>query len=108
MITSLIQASRLILTHLLTEMKMILLQISPIREPVINLDVHNPLRQRIRETEPVTNLDLHTPLPSNKKDHFQHDQQQIINRLEAQISALKSHLKCEVSTMNSRIDLYQK
>ena len=55
--------------------------------------------------EPVTNPDLHTPLQSNKKDHFQHDQQQIINRLEAQISALKSHLKCEVSTMNSRIDL---
>ena len=55
--------------------------------------------------EPVTNPDLHTPLQSNKKDHFQHDQQQIVNRLEAQISALKSHLKCEVSTMNSRIDL---
>ena len=55
--------------------------------------------------EPVTNPDLHTPLQSNKKDHFQHDQQQIINRLEEQISALKSHLKCEVSTMNSRIDL---
>ena len=80
-------------------------EISPIGEPVINLDLHNPLAQPIRETEPVTNPDLHTPLPSNKKDHFQHDQQQIINRLEAQISALKSHLKCEVSTMNSRIDL---
>ena len=80
-------------------------EISPIREPVINLDVHNPLAQPIRETEPVRNPDLHTPLPSNKKDHFQHYKQQIINRLEAQISALKSHLKCEVSTMNSRIDL---
>ena len=55
--------------------------------------------------EPVTNPDLRTPLPSNKKDHFRHDQQQIINRLEAQISALKSHLKCEVSPMYSRIDL---
>ena len=55
--------------------------------------------------EPVRNPDLHTPLSSNKKDHFQHDQQQTINRLEAQISALKNHLKCEVSTMNSRIDL---
>ena len=42
-------------------------EISPIREPVINLDVHNPLAQPIRETEPVTNPDLHTPLPSNKK-----------------------------------------
>ena len=80
-------------------------EISPIREPVINLDVHNPLAQPIRETEPLTNPDLHTPLSSNKKNHFQHHQQQIINRLEAQISALKSHLKCEVSTMNSRIDL---
>ena len=68
-------------------------EISPIREPVINLDVHNPLAQPIRETEPVTNPDLDTPLQSNKKDHFQHDQQQIINRLEVQISALKSHLK---------------
>ena len=28
-----------------------------------------------------------------------------MNRLEAQISALKCHLKCEVSTMYSRIDL---
>ena len=80
-------------------------EISPIREPVINLDVHNPLAQPTREAEPVANLDLHTPLPSNEKDHFQHDQQQIINRLEVQISALKSHLKCEISTMNSRIDL---
>ena len=80
-------------------------KISPIRELVINLDVHNPLTQPIREREPVTNPDLHSSLPSNKKDHFQHDKQQIIKRLEAQISALKSHLKCEVSTMNSRIDL---
>ena len=80
-------------------------EISPIREPVINLDVHNPLAQPIRETEPVTNPDLHTPLPSNKKDHFQQDQQQIINRLETQISALKSNLKCKVSTINSRLDL---
>ena len=76
-------------------------EISPIREPVINLDVHNPLAQPIREMEPVTNPDLHTPSQSNQKDHFQHDQQQII----PQISALKSHLKCEVSTMNSRKDL---
>ena len=76
-------------------------EISPMREPVINVDVHNPLAQPIREMEPVTNPDLHTPSQSNKKDHFQHDQQQII----PQISALKSHLKCEVSTMNSRIDL---
>ena len=80
-------------------------EISPIREPVINLDVHNPLAQPIRETEPVTNPDLHTPLPSNKKDHFQQDQQQIINRFETQISALKSNLKCKVSTINSRLDL---
>ena len=53
----------------------------------------------------MINPDLHTPLPSNKKDHFQHDQQQIIHRPEAQIAALKSYLKSEVSTMNSRIDL---
>ena len=45
-------------------------EISPIREPLINLDAHNPLAQPIRETEPITNPDLHTPLPSNKKDHF--------------------------------------
>ena len=80
-------------------------EILPIREPVINPGVHYPLPQPIRETEPVINPDLHTPLPSNKKDNFQHDRQKIINRLEAQVSALKSHLKCEVSTMNSRIDL---
>ena len=43
-------------------------EISPIRETVINLDVHNPLAQPIRETEPVTNPDLHTTLPSNKRD----------------------------------------
>ena len=64
-------------------------EISPIKESVINLDVHNPLTQPIRETKPVINL----------------DQQQIMNRFKAQISALKSHLKCKVSTMNSRIDL---
>ena len=28
-------------------------EISPIREPVISVDVHNPLAQHIRETEPV-------------------------------------------------------
>ena len=50
-------------------------EISPIREPVINPDVHNPLPRPSTETEPVINHDLHTPLPSNKKDHFQHDQQ---------------------------------
>ena len=55
--------------------------ISPIRKPVINPDVRNPLSQPIRETEPVINPDLHILVPSNKKDHFQHDQQQIINRL---------------------------
>ena len=108
MITNLILVSILILFTLrftYRNEKDITQEISPIIEPVINLDVHNPLAQPIRETELVTNPDVHTPLPSNKKDHFQHDQQQIINRLEAQISALNSHLKCEVSTMNSRLDL---
>ena len=83
-------------------------EISPIGEPVINLDLHNPLAQPIRETEPVTNPDLHTPLPSNKKDHFQHDQQQIIYKLEAQISVLNSHLNCKVYTRNSRRALLSK
>ena len=59
---------------------------------------NNPLAQPIRETEPVIaisnpNPDLHTPLSENKKDHFEQDQQQIINRLDAQISALDSRLK---------------
>ena len=40
--------------------------ISPIREPVINSDVHNLLPQPIRKTEPVINPDLHTSLASNK------------------------------------------
>ena len=79
-------------------------EISLIREAVVNADVHNPLSQTNGETDPVLNPDLHTPLPSNKKDHFQQDQQQIINRLEAEISAWKSHLKCNVSTMNDTID----
>ena len=108
MITNLILVSILILFTLpftYRNEKDITQEISPIIEPVINLDVHNPLAQPIRETELVTNPDVHTPLPSNKKDHFQHDQQQIINRLEAQISALNCHLKCEVSTINSRLDL---
>lgn len=45
------------------------------------------------------------PLLSNKKDHFQHNQQRIINRFKAKISAFKSHLECKVPTMNSGIDL---
>ena len=36
---------------------------SPIREPIINPGVHNPLPLPIRETESVINPDLHTPLP---------------------------------------------
>ena len=60
--------------------------------------------QPIREMQPVS-PDLYTPLPSNKKDHLQRNQQQVINRLEAQISALKSHLKYEVSITNSKINL---
>ena len=87
----------------------IIQEISPIRKPVINPDVHNPLLQPIRETELVINPDLPKlvtdPLPSNKNDHFQHNQQRIINRFEVKISALKSHLKCKVSTMNYKIDL---
>ena len=71
-------------------------EISPIRETVINSDVHNSLLQTITETEPVINPDLHTPLASNKKDNFQ---QQITN------ICFETHLKCEVSTMKSRIDL---
>ena len=39
-------------------------EISPIRESVINLDAHNPLPQPIRETDPVINPDLHPPLRS--------------------------------------------
>ena len=82
-------------------------EISPFREPAINSDALKPLLQLIRETEPVINLDLGTSLAPNKKDHLHHNQKQI-NRLHAQISALKSHLKCEVSTMNNRIDLLPK
>ena len=74
-------------------------EISPIRETVINSDVHNSLLQTIAETESVINPDLHTPLASNKKDNFQHHQQQITN------ICFETHLKCEVSNMKSRIDL---
>ena len=46
----------------------------------------------IKEPEPVINPNLHTPLPSNKKYHIQHEKQQIINRLGAQMSAMNSRI----------------
>ena len=79
-------------------------EISPIREPVTSPVIINPLPQPIREMQPLS-PDLYTPLPSNKKDHLRRNQQQVINKLEAQISALKSHLKYEVFTTNSKINL---
>ena len=110
MITNLILVSTLISSHFTYRNEQDIIQeISPIRKPVINPDIHNLLLQPIRETELVINPDLPKlvidTLPSNKKDHFQHNQQRIINRFEAKISALKSHLKCKVSTMNCKIDL---
>ena len=47
----------------------------------------------IKDTEPVINPNLHTPLQSNKKHQIQHEQQQIINRLKVQMSAMISIIK---------------
>ena len=43
-------------------------------------------------------------MPQNKSDISFEEHQQFIYKIEAQMSALKSHLKCELSMVSSKID----
>ena len=56
------------------------------------------------EITPEITLNVNTPLPQNKSNISFEEHQQFIYRIEAQMSALKSHMKCELSTMSSKID----
>ena len=54
------------------------------------------------ETTPSINQENMTPLCRGEKEFFRKEDPQI-SKLEAQIAALKSHLKCEVISINSKI-----
>ena len=54
------------------------------------------------ETTPSINQENMTPLCRGEKEFFRKEYPQI-SKLEAQIAALKSHLKCEFISMNSKI-----
>ena len=56
------------------------------------------------EIAPEITSNVNTPLPQNKSNISFEEHQQFIYRIEAQMSALKSHMKCEWSTMSSKID----
>ena len=56
------------------------------------------------EIAPEITSNVNTPLPQNKSNISFEEHQQFIYRIEAQMSALKSHMKCELSTMSSKID----
>ena len=48
--------------------------------------------------------DGNTPLSRNKNNILFEEHQQFINMIEAQMSVSKSHMKCELSPMSSKID----
>ena len=56
------------------------------------------------EIAPEITSNVKTPLPQNKSNISFEEHQEFIYRIEAQISALKSHMKCEWSTMSGKID----
>ena len=51
------------------------------------------------EITPEITLNVNTPLPQNKSNISFEEHQQFIYRIEAQMPVLKSHMKCELSTM---------
>ena len=55
------------------------------------------------EIAPEITSNVNTPLPQNKSNISFKEHQQFIYRIEAQISALKSHMKCELSTIMDKI-----
>ena len=55
------------------------------------------------EIAPEITSNVNTPLPQNKSNISFKEHQQFICRIEAQISALKSHMKCELSTIMDKI-----
>ena len=55
------------------------------------------------ETTPSINQENMTPLCRGEKEFFRKEDPQI-SKLEAQIAALKSHLRCELISMNSKIE----
>ena len=54
------------------------------------------------EIAPEIASNVNTPLPQNSTSFEEH--QQFIDRIEAQMSSLKSHMKCKLFTMSSKID----
>ena len=63
-----------------------------------------PLPSPTNEIAPAITSNGNTPSPQNKSNISFEEHQQFINRIEAQMSALKNHMKCELSTMSSKID----
>ena len=55
------------------------------------------------ETTPSINQENMTPLCRGEKEFFRKEDPQI-SKFEAQIAALKSHLKCELISMNSKTE----
>ena len=56
------------------------------------------------EIAPEITSNVNTPLQQNKSNISFEKHQQFIYRIEAQMSVLKSHMKCELSTMSNKID----
>ena len=59
--------------------------------------------ENISEVTPFLNNTVCTPMISNEKNVSRKEDKQI-KRVEAELAAVKSHLKCEIANMNSKIE----
>ena len=63
-----------------------------------------PLPSPTSKIEPGITSNVNTPLPQNKSNISFEEHQQFLYRIEAHMSGLKSHMKCELSTMSNKKD----
>ena len=67
--------------------------------------INSQLPSPKNEIAPEITSNVNTPLQQNKRNISFEERQQFIYRIEPQMSGLKSHMKCEISKMSSKIDL---
>ena len=61
-----------------------------------------PLPSPTNKITPTITSNVNTPPPQKKRNISFEEHQQFINRIKAQMSPLKSHMKCELSTVSSK------
>ena len=94
----------LMITVIISLIKMIQVQTSLMVDIYCRWTRCYPTTSPTNEIAPEITSNFNTPLPQNKSNISFEEHQQFIYRIEARMSALKSHIKCELSTMSSKID----